>query len=177
MDISSDKILLPTGKFVDDCAENRKSIGYRLLVCSIVFYSTIQMLFLILFWTENITLKMFTVEIAVFNLTLPTIFIVVMILLYLKFSGRPYRNAIYRDKVRKILRMVFIWIISRYVRGIVGIFDELTILRIKQIFEDEGIEVGEIMGTSILIILFFMAIEIVPYFLTLDWSFMGLFMI
>ena len=93
-----------------------------------------------------------------------------MFILFIKFSGYPYKNAIYKTKLRKLTCITIIWTASRVFRGIQGlILDE----KLQDLIS--GLEKERDQTATIIWIIILVFVDAVPYFIVLDWSFMGIF--
>jgi hypothetical protein len=112
-------------------------------------------------------------EIGYFEAILPTTVLGLMIFLQVRFSGSPLRGHDWRKKLNRIGAVVGIWTCSCYFKAAVNLFDSYSSKPVSEDLTDANPDVS--FNRAILLITYFIASEIFAYFMTLDYSFMGIF--
>ena len=107
---------------------------------------------------------------SVITLLVATVVLLTLFVLSFRFSGSPYRNHVYRTKLRKITCVTLVWSLSRVLRGIEGVIQ-------RESFEElvKGLDNDKEIVTSIVWIILLVLVDAVPYIIVLDWSFMSIF--
>jgi hypothetical protein len=104
-----------------------------------------------------------------FSVATPILFLGYYIFLLIKFSGRPYYGDSYKYQIRKILIIVIIWSVSRFVSGILGLVVSGNF--IENIIKDFPNKSNDMLY-SVTILVYFLVTEYIPDFFALDFSFM-----
>lgn len=104
-----------------------------------------------------------------FSVATPVLFLGYYIFLLIKFSGRPYYGDNYKYQIRKILIIVIIWSVSRFVSGILGLVVSGNF--IENIIKDFTNKSNDMLY-SVSILVYFLVTEYIPDFFALDFSFM-----
>lgn len=112
-------------------------------------------------------------EIAHVNILCSLVILTFLIFLHINYAMTPFKSNISRDKVQKITSVMFLWTISRYVKGN---YDLLIILQpnvlIRNIYDIENATLTQ----AISLVLMLTLCEIICYVAVLDYSFMTIFL-
>jgi hypothetical protein len=153
----------------------KKTIILLIIVFPIFF--VVFSLITILVLTKIIEPWILIEMISIFNIASPGILIAYYVFLNFKFSGRPFRDEHSQKNTKVIIRISILWSVSRIISGIIYLALKITDLR-QLIFGKNEKEITPEIKTLniILIILFFIILEIVPIFFSLDHNLTKTFM-
>ena len=153
----------------------KKTIILLIIVFPIFF--VVFSLITILVLTKIIEPWILIEMISIFNIASPGILIAYYVFLNFKFSGRPFRDEHSQKNTKIIIRISILWSVSRIISGIIYLALKITDLK-QLIFGKNEKEITPEIKTLniILIILFFIILEIVPIFFSLDHNLTKTFM-
>ena len=155
---------------VDFAIIRGRMVGYKMLVGLLVIYLCIEVLMIILFLNSTISPVALTLEISIVMVSAAALILFSMFFLFIRFSGYPYKNNIYRAKLRKITCATLVWSLSRIFRGIQVAIQNQTLEDLISGLEKDRDNTTTIVWISVLVL-----VDAIPFFLVLDWSFMGIF--
>jgi len=131
-----------------------------------------QVTLLILYLKSKISASAFSIECAVLNFIFATLVIILMLVIAFWFSGSPVRSDSYRFRIRKMGYALVFWTLTRFLRGVWGLFDNefyygllngLSKMKSSDLF------------VPMILIGLFVVIEVLPFLFVLDWGFMEMF--
>ena len=109
--------------------------------------------------------------VSYFNISSPCISLGYYIFLNVKFSGRPYRDEYCQKNVKTIIKICTIWSLTRIISGIIYLACEITDLS-SFISNDAPKSDSQYKTINILLIfVFFILLEILPIYFSLEHSF------
>lgn len=150
-----------------------QSIPSMMVLLGILGWTLTETTLYILLILDILDPIMIGLEVAYFEAILPTVVFSLMIILQIKFSGSPLRGREWKKKLNRIAAVVAVWTVSSYFRASVGLFDNYSSKPVSEDLTDQDPDISFV--RALMLITYFIVSEIFCYFLTLDYSFMGIF--
>lgn len=145
-----------SSKAIDVLPVPLRSNSFNIMIFMIVIFVIIQSIFVILFDTHVFDLNFLLVEDLVINYSLPIVALCTQLILHLKFSGAPYISLIYKEKKEKMMKIIFYWIIGRFLKATFSII--LYSLQgdiVNDFIEDSLVDKNDQLTQIFMIIIFF----------------------
>jgi hypothetical protein len=111
----------------------------------------------------------FTIQLIILNFAAPFTVFFLMLLVAVKFSGSPLRSAIYSQKLKILQLAVLVWSFARILRAVGGLYESKLFYGMILGLKDMDYNTYFI---PMMLIVFFLVIEIAPFLFVLDWYFM-----
>ena len=148
----------------------KKTIIMMFIVFPLFFvvFIVLSVLAIIRIINESILIK----TVSYFNIFSPCILLGNYIFLNVKFSGRPYRDEFFKKNVKRIIKISIIWSLTRIISGIIYLIFNITDLK-SFIIDEEAAKSDNQYKTIniILIFVFFILLEILPIYFSLEHNF------
>ena len=145
-------------------------VGCFVFICIILF--TIDQGFLyFLLVIGQIHESLITLELDWLNIAIPSLSIIIMILLGVRYSGVPLKSQIWKQRLQQILCVSVYWTATRLFRGLSSIISKYSAKTLSGDLEDRAQNTAEF----IMLIIVLIISEILCIFLVQDYGFMGIF--
>lgn len=152
---------------------------FTIFVTVWLMYLIIQLIFIIMFQTNVISLNLYSEQNSLFNILLPFILFVIEVYLHVVFSGTPYISLLASHKKTIINKVVFFWAIGRILHAVWTVFNAFYEPNIfKKIMTEQELD-DETYMEMLLLLGFEIADkiidEILPFLFVFDLEFVKIF--
>ena len=150
----------------------REELGYSILWWGLVIYLLSQVLVGILYLFQITTFVGFNIELSLIIIAVCSIFLIFLIVFNWKYSGQPYQNDEYKQKIRTLMLVIIIWSCLKIVRAGFG-FNQKDNNFIDQVLQ--GLSFKSDKWQSMKFMIIFLGCEITPFLMVLDTSLIKIF--
>jgi hypothetical protein len=144
---------------------------YLITVIGVTFFVS-QISMITLYLIGSLEPQWFTIELILINMILPLVILMLMFSIALKFSGSPIRSQVFSEKLKLLQIAVIVWSLARMLRAAGGWFENKLFYGMILGLSDKEYDTFFI---PMILIVFFLVIEIGPFMFVLDWHFMEIF--
>ena len=137
----------------------RKGLGYSILLWGLVIYLLSQAIISVLYVFQVISFVWFNIELSLIITSVWTFILIFLFTITIKFSGQPYQNDEYRQKIRTLLLVVVIWSFLKIIRACFG-FTEKDNNFISRVLEGLSFQSGDKWESIEFIIIFFLYVRL-----------------
>jgi hypothetical protein len=146
--------------------------GATVFSCIVGFLLAFELAAILLYAFNILSAYFLSIECLVINFVAATYVLVTLFVIHLKFSGSPYKSMIHQNCAQKLSHGVVVWSLSRYLRGLWGIFEDQYF---HGIFVGLTFEKSENLLVPMLTVGLYIIVEVLPFLFVLDWTFMEIF--
>lgn len=151
-----------------------KGLGYKILLFSLIGYVVLQIMFAILYLVSVIQFVDFVLQLSIIITIVWVSVLLFLLLILIKFSGRPYQNNEYKTKLRTLLIVVIVWSVLKIIRAGFGFTRNKDSNFIRKALEGLSFK-SDNKWQSLQFIIIFLVCEIIPFLMVLDASMIKIF--
>lgn len=142
--------------------------------CMILGMMILQIASYSVYISDSMTSKDITTENAVLNVILSGIGTFFILYLNVRFSGLPIKSMTWKRNLRKINVSSVFWTAARFLKGIVDLFEQTSIINISEVISDPDDHSFPLLGSALCIGVMIIS-ELICLFLVLDSAFLDMF--